>query len=120
MGAFYDRMLAPAGVTLCQFSLLRRIGENPRCSIRTLSERTGLDRSTLSRNLRPLLSEGLVEDGKKEGACNCVLMLSEVGMGVEHEARLLWEEAQKKYEELLGQEQVKQLEEILEKLSDLE
>lgn len=56
----YDAALAPAGLKVTQYSLLRAIGRLDAPCISDLAEATGLDRSTLGRNLRVLAKEGLV------------------------------------------------------------
>lgn len=58
---FLDAQLAPAHLSLAQFSLLIQIAAARDDTIGSLAERSGLDQSTLSRNLRPLQAAGLVE-----------------------------------------------------------
>jgi DNA-binding MarR family transcriptional regulator len=60
---FYDRMLAPSGLRATQFTLLQvvhRVGALP---FTVLAEGLGMDRTTLTRNLRPLERDGLVRTG---------------------------------------------------------
>ena len=64
----YDNALAPCQITISQYSLLCHIRSLPKSSIRALSDATGLDRSTLARNLRQLLKKGWVEDARAPGA----------------------------------------------------
>lgn len=64
MTALYDRELAPTGLRLTQYSLLatlRREGGMKGLAISDLANAMDMDRTTLSRNLRPLLDQGLVE-----------------------------------------------------------
>jgi DNA-binding MarR family transcriptional regulator len=58
--ALYDEALAPQGLRVTQFSLLRAIERNAAPNLTRLAEATGLDRSTLGRNLRVLEGDGLV------------------------------------------------------------
>lgn len=58
---FLDKRLAEAGLSLAQFGLLIHIASAQDDTIGSLAERSGLDQSTLSRNLRPLEAAGLVE-----------------------------------------------------------
>src|SRR5512141_1390313 len=50
----YDQHLAAAGLKTTQFSLLRWIGHAP------LAARTNMERTTLTRNLKPLIDAGWV------------------------------------------------------------
>jgi len=56
----YDDALAASGVKLTQFSLLRSVQRNEPAAIGTLAEELELDRTTLTRNLRPLERDGLL------------------------------------------------------------
>ena len=58
---FLEERLAGSGLTLAQFGLLGQIAAAPDDTLGALAERTGLDQSTLSRNLRGLETAGLVE-----------------------------------------------------------
>ena len=49
------------GLSLAQFGLMAQIAAAPDDTLGALAERTGLDQSTLSRNLRALEAAGLVE-----------------------------------------------------------
>jgi DNA-binding MarR family transcriptional regulator len=58
---FLEERMAGSGLTLAQFGLLGQIAAAPDDTLGALAERTGLDQSTLSRNLRGLEAAGLVE-----------------------------------------------------------
>lgn len=58
---FLEREMAGCGLGLAQFGLLAQIAGAADDTLAALVERTGLDQSTLSRNLRTLEGEGLVE-----------------------------------------------------------
>ena len=117
--SFYDQILKPSGVTVRQYSLLYSISEHDGCSVRELSVYTELDRSTLARSLKPLMKADLIADAKDAGARDSKLSLTEQGQQVCQEAARLWEIAQKRFEEKLGAEQVKALEDALEILQTL-
>ena len=61
MTAFYDEAMAPAGVTIAQFSLLRRIERGAPLSLSDLAEMAELDRSTVGRNVKVLQRMALVD-----------------------------------------------------------
>jgi len=58
---FLDREMAEAGLSVAQFGLMARIAAASDDTLGGLAQRTGLDQSTLSRNLRTLEGQGLVE-----------------------------------------------------------
>ncbi|HEX2815475.1 MAG TPA: MarR family winged helix-turn-helix transcriptional regulator [Phenylobacterium sp.] len=58
---FLDREIASIGLSVGQLGLMAQIAVAADDTLRALAQRTGLDQSTLSRNLRTLESAGLVE-----------------------------------------------------------
>ncbi len=56
----YDRALRPSGLRSTQFSLLSVLAIGGRTGVSRLADRLGTERTTLTRNLRPLLKRGLV------------------------------------------------------------
>ncbi len=59
--AFLNRRMQGSGLSLAQFGLLAQIAAASDDTLSELAERTGLDQSTLSRNLQVLEAAGLVE-----------------------------------------------------------
>jgi DNA-binding MarR family transcriptional regulator len=58
---FLEQRMHDSGLSLSQFGLMGQIAAAPDDTLGALAERTGLDQSTLSRNLRGLEAAGLVE-----------------------------------------------------------
>jgi DNA-binding MarR family transcriptional regulator len=58
--AAYDAALAPSGLRITQFSILRRLARLGPLSVTRLAAEAALDRSTMGRNLNPLERRGLV------------------------------------------------------------
>ncbi len=58
---FLEEHMQGSGLSLAQFGLMAQIAAAPDDTLGALAERTGLDQSTLSRNLRGLEAAGLVE-----------------------------------------------------------
>lgn len=58
---FLDRHMAGCGLSITQFGLMAQIAAAADDTLGALAERMSLDQSTLSRNLRTLEGEGLVE-----------------------------------------------------------
>jgi DNA-binding MarR family transcriptional regulator len=58
---FLERRMEGSGLSLAQFGLMAQVAASADDTLGALAERTGLDQSTLSRNLRGLEAAGLVE-----------------------------------------------------------
>jgi DNA-binding MarR family transcriptional regulator len=100
-----------------QFSILANISRSGPLSVRELADLSELERSTLARNLKPILAKGWIVDSKALSARNSRLSLTEKGQKVLAEARELWERAQKEVQDRLGEEGVKAFDLIAEALS---
>jgi DNA-binding MarR family transcriptional regulator len=58
---FLDQRMEASGLSIAQFGLMAQVAAAKDDTLGALAERTGLDQSTLSRNLRSLEKAGLVE-----------------------------------------------------------
>lgn len=116
---FYDTMLAPAGVTVRQYSLLKAVATHQGCTVSELAGVMCLDRSTLARSIKPLLKAGFLIDEKEVGARNSKLQLTEAGVVAYQQAFTLWKEAQERFYDILGEESLENLEVNLLKLMKL-
>ena len=96
---FYDSTLAPVGVNAAQFCLLRNLERIEKGNLTVWAEQTGIERSTMVRNVRRLENLELVEQVKGRGK---VYTLSEKGRQCLDAGAVLWETAQKKIEHTLG------------------
>ena len=59
--SFLNRRMQDSGLTLAQFGLIAQIATTRDDALSELAQRTGLDQSTLSRNLQVLEGAGLIE-----------------------------------------------------------
>ncbi|MDR1086271.1 MAG: MarR family winged helix-turn-helix transcriptional regulator [Deltaproteobacteria bacterium] len=116
---YYDRILAPSGVTVNQFAVLFNISRHEGCSVKQLADISEHDSSTLARNLKPLYRDGLIADTKEPGSRNSRLKLTPAGQKTLEAANPLWNKAQESLSKKLGQENLKTLEKLLVSLSDL-
>jgi DNA-binding MarR family transcriptional regulator len=64
---YYDRILLSSGITLAQYSLLINLFKIAPCSTSVLAKAMKLERTTLVRNIKPLVAVGLIQDLAKEG-----------------------------------------------------
>ena len=78
MTQVYDHELAGVGLSLNQYSILRRTEREPR-ALGGLAEELGMDRTTLTRNLSPLVDAGLLETVRGEDARQRLVALTTEG-----------------------------------------
>lgn len=114
----YDAHMKPLGLRITQFAVLGQLAGAPNAapsqmSITALARRLGLDRSTLGRNLRPLLKAGLVAMEGGEDRRAHTLALTEAGRALLEKAIPLWREAQRHVSEKLGRDKTRALRAVL-------
>lgn len=105
MTQHYDARLAPAGLRLTQFSLLANLRAGP-LTMSALADRMEMDRTTLTRNLKPLADAGFVAVAHGEDARSRVVSVTARGRDSWGGARELWRQAQDEVNRALGAEQV--------------
>ncbi|HVJ35631.1 MAG TPA: MarR family winged helix-turn-helix transcriptional regulator [Terriglobia bacterium] len=94
---FLDREIAPCGLSIAQLGLMTQIAAADDDTLGALAQRSGLDQSTLSRNLRLLENEGLVEIAMVENDLRRrAAWLTETGARRLEAALPLWQKAQAK------------------------
>jgi DNA-binding MarR family transcriptional regulator len=96
---FYDEELRDTGLTIAQYRLLINLRRMGSANITEWSERVGLERSTMTRNIRLIESRGFIERAKGRGK---TYKLTDTGEKALEAAAPMWEEAQKKIESFLG------------------
>ena len=84
-----------------------------RSNTTALAERVGLDRSTIVRNLKPLLEKEFIEDVSDEGQRDRVLRVTEKGAKALKIGIPLWKSAQKEVKDLLGAEKLNIFRDVL-------
>lgn len=100
--SLYDEALARHGLKITQFGLLHAVRRHGRPNLTALAEATGLDRSTLGRNLRLLEGLGLVALSAGEDHRDRVAEVTDAGRERLREAGAAWREAQGAVERALG------------------
>ncbi|MGA8890262.1 MAG: MarR family winged helix-turn-helix transcriptional regulator [Anaeromyxobacteraceae bacterium] len=100
--ARYDDALAPHGMKVTQFSLLHAVERRGRANLTALAEGTGLDRSTLGRNLRVLEGMGLVALSPGDDQRDRVASLTPRGRTRLRAATRTWKELQVSLAATLG------------------
>lgn len=109
----YDAELARAGLKTTQYSLLSHVLTLAPISPGALAARMGLDASTLTRNLQPLLAAGwLVQDAGPD-ARSRLITITDTGRERQALARRHWKLAQQQINAQLGAERVAALHALL-------
>jgi DNA-binding MarR family transcriptional regulator len=112
MTQHYDARLAPSGLRLTQYSLLANLRGGP-LAMSALADRMEMDRTTLTRNLKPLADAGLVVVAPGDDARSRIVSLTDRGRDAWTAAREHWRRAQDEVNDALGAEQVAALHALL-------
>jgi DNA-binding MarR family transcriptional regulator len=100
----YDQALKPLGLKITQVSLLVAAHVVDRIVLTKLAAVMGMDRTTLSRNLRVLEKRGLVRMEPGEDRREVMVSLTGEGQDILEKAVPLWEETQERVTAILGEE----------------
>jgi DNA-binding MarR family transcriptional regulator len=107
---FLDGEMAEAGLSIAQFGLMAQVAAASDDSLGALANRTGMEQSTLTRNLQALAREGLVEIAVVEGnQRRRMVWLTEAGANRLREAIPVWRRAHKMLATILGPELAQRL-----------
>jgi DNA-binding MarR family transcriptional regulator len=98
----YDEALRPVGLRATQLAVLVAVGVEDTVSITALAGSLGMDRTTLTRNLRPLEKDGLVAVGNEGWRRSRALAITKQGRARLREALPLWQRAQDALRHKLG------------------
>jgi DNA-binding MarR family transcriptional regulator len=119
----YSRHLAPTGLKISQFSLLGFVCAEGPINIGRLSELLVTDRTTLTRNLHPLLKDGLIERAASGDRRRHELVATQAGRALFKRALPLWSAAEQEVRATMGSRLTAELhgaiERSLEKLAAL-
>ena len=116
---FFDRELAGTGLGVAQLGLMAQIATAADDSLGALARSTGLEQSTLSRNLRTLEGPGLIEIAVVESDLRRrAVWLTEAGARRLEAAIPLWRKAQAKLARHLAPELPRRLASQSEALAD--
>jgi DNA-binding MarR family transcriptional regulator len=99
----YDAALKPSGLRATQFTLLAVLSHRGEIPLTKLSEILVMDRTTLTRNLKPLLAKGWVEIGREKDERIRLVSITGPGRSIMAEAMPLWRDVQGRVAGKLGQ-----------------
>lgn len=98
----YDEALAPVGITVTQFSVMRTLGRLDRPGLIELAEATAHEKSALWRTLQPLIRQEWIAAETEKGRRGQRLSLTSAGREKLAEALPHWRVAQARVAETLG------------------
>jgi DNA-binding MarR family transcriptional regulator len=107
--AVYDRALAPCGLRITQFSLMSNLCRLKAPTLAQLAETMDMERTTLLRNLRPLVAAGWVRAGQHANTRQREVSLTPAGRAKWSAAKPLWRVAQNAVNSALGDSEVARL-----------
>lgn len=98
----YDRALQPVGLRITQFTVLVAIANLGSVPVSRLAEAVGLERTSLTRNLRPLEKQGLVRSAPTDDPRERSLSVTDAGRARLEAALPHWRAAQEAMRDELG------------------
>ncbi len=114
---FLEERMMPSGVSFSQFGLMAEIASADDDTVSALADRMGLDQSTLSRTLRTLEAEGLLEIAVVESdQRKRMVWLTEKGARKLEAALAIWRQAHAKLARQVSVESVRRLSREVESL----
>jgi DNA-binding MarR family transcriptional regulator len=102
----YDAEVAKSGLKTTQYSLLSHVLHLGPLRPVDLAQAMGIEASTLSRNLKPMIAAGWLLQGEGPDARSRLIEITDDGRKKRTEAQRHWRAAQEQLNELLGVERV--------------
>jgi DNA-binding MarR family transcriptional regulator len=113
LSSLYDTLLSPEDLTIAQYSLLAKFERAGRLSHTVLADKVGMERTTLTRNLRPLTRAKWVAAATGQDRRQHLLQLTAAGRRKLVRSLPLWEEAQRQFLSQIGSESLQELRALL-------
>ena len=101
---FYDDAFKPVGLRVTQFSLLAMVANRGPAGMKELAKLLVMDRTTLTRNLKPLIDQGFLEVIECDDRRQRPIAITSRGRNRLAKALPLWREAQNRVVANLGRE----------------
>jgi DNA-binding MarR family transcriptional regulator len=115
----YDQALSETGLRVTQFSILYKLSALGTMTVNAMAAELVMDRTTLTRNLKPLERDALVASGPSEtDRRERVISLTPAGKAKIKAVLPLWRKAQKTFEQNFGSERAGALRLLLQDVVD--
>lgn len=109
----YDNALRPAGLRLTQYSVLANVAQDGGLSITELAERLATDRTTLTRNLRPMERAGWIAIAAGADRRRRAVDITKAGRKIFERALPLWQETERQFRRKMGRDPAADLRRLL-------
>lgn len=119
MTSHYDAELLKTGLKVTQYSLLSHVVKLGPLRPVDLAAAMRMSASTLSRNLQPLVAQGLLEIQPGADARSRLVLATEAGQLKRTEAQRRWRAAQEQLNQMLGVERVLALHTLIDEALEL-
>lgn len=106
---FYDRHLEPAGIRATQFTLLITLSSSAGKTLTEMAEDLVMDRTTLTRNLKPLEKAGFITIVRLSDRRSKGYTLTDLGKQAIEKGVPLWKKAQNQIESKMGNDRYHRL-----------
>ena len=113
----YDQALSPSGLKVTQYSVIahaRRKDGSVGPTVSDLADALFTDRTTLTRNLKPLMDAGFIKVSSGADARCKAVCVTPAGEAAYQAARPLWKQAQVRMRNLAGDDQLAALHGLIE------
>jgi len=105
----YDEAIEQTGLRITQLSVLATLQQSGVSTVSALADNLLLDRTTLSRNLKPLTRSGLIQVLVGEDSRSRAVMLTKEGRRILRQAMPLWKKTQARVAEIVGEGRIQSL-----------
>ena len=109
----YDEALKPSGLRLTQYSVLANVQRAEGPTVTDLAKLLEMDRTTLTRNLRPLAKAGLLRIAPGGDQRSRAVEITPDGEAAVARARPLWQEAERQLRRSMGRDKSAELRRLL-------
>ena len=116
---FYDKLLAPSGITITQFAVLRAISIGNSSTITEISKEMYMDRTTLTRSLELLEKQDFIQIESSDDRRKRIVTITTHGKAQMSKALPLWEKAQGIIMEKFGKRNWREIKMGLNEISDI-
>ncbi|MCT7548263.1 MarR family winged helix-turn-helix transcriptional regulator [Aliarcobacter butzleri] len=116
----YDEFLKPSNLNVTQYSLISNLKRVQPIKMNDFSKVVKLDRTTLVRNLKPLINLSLIEIRSIDKSKAQLLELSQKGIELQNEGYKYWQKAQEYIEQTINHAELEIFYTIVKKMESLE